>query len=161
VADLPRRCCLYLFTPAEAAIRDAVQVVEAAGCDVRLTKAVMLLTDAQAWVADFVDGVAPEDHYPRPTLAERIRTPEFKAAVAVHRARLDAEELAEKAESRASALEEALRGLEWAAHTRNGRACPSCYGLQHGTEDVWESGHKKGCRLAALLAASGTGGGTR
>jgi hypothetical protein len=69
MSDITRRCRIDLFTPAEQAIREAALAVEAAGCDVRLTTAVMLLGDARAWVADFVDGVAPEDHYPRPASA--------------------------------------------------------------------------------------------
>lgn len=63
--ELPRRNCVYKFTPAEKAIWDAVQAVENAGCDVRLTKAVILLEDALAWVADFVDSVPEEAHYPK------------------------------------------------------------------------------------------------
>ena len=69
MSEIPRRIRIDLFTPAEKAIYDAVQAVEAAGCDVRLTNAVVLLSDARAWVADFVDGVPPEDHYPRPAPA--------------------------------------------------------------------------------------------
>jgi hypothetical protein len=65
MSDIPRRSRIDLFTPAEQAIREALLAVEAAGCDERLTKAVTLLADAQAWVADFVDGVVPADHYPR------------------------------------------------------------------------------------------------
>lgn len=63
--EIPRRSCVDRFTPAEKAIRDALLAVEAAGCDVRLTKAVTVLADAQAWVADYVDGVPVEEHYPR------------------------------------------------------------------------------------------------
>jgi len=54
--DLPRRIHMELWTPAERAIHDAVQVVEAMPADVRLTEAVQLLGQAQAKVADFVDG---------------------------------------------------------------------------------------------------------
>lgn len=46
------------MTAAERAIYDAVAVVEAAGADVRLTDAVILLGAARDSVADFVDGVA-------------------------------------------------------------------------------------------------------
>lgn len=63
-----RRNRIDLFTPAEKAIFDAVGVVEAAGADVRLTKAVCLLQEARAAVADFVDGVEPK---PEPVLEKR------------------------------------------------------------------------------------------
>lgn len=53
----PRRIQLNRFTAAERAIYDAVQVVEAAGADVRLTDAVVLLQAARDSVADFVDGI--------------------------------------------------------------------------------------------------------
>jgi len=53
----PRRIRLDRLTPAEMAIHDAVQAVEHAGCDVRLTNAVVLLQQAREEVADFVDGV--------------------------------------------------------------------------------------------------------
>lgn len=57
----PRRASIDKFTPAEKAIHDAVQVVEAAGCDARLTDAVILLQKAGESVADFVDGVPVPD----------------------------------------------------------------------------------------------------
>lgn len=50
-----RRNRIDLFTPAEKAIFDAVGVVEAAGAHPHLTKAVCLLQEARAAVADFVD----------------------------------------------------------------------------------------------------------
>ncbi len=53
--DIPRRCRLDLNTPAERAIYDAMQEVEKAGADVRLTDAVILLGEARDAVADFVD----------------------------------------------------------------------------------------------------------
>lgn len=55
----PRRNRVDLFTPAEKAIYDAVQEVEKAGADVRLTHAVIKLSEARDLVADFVDGVNP------------------------------------------------------------------------------------------------------
>lgn len=64
--EIPRRIRIDLFTPAERAIYDAVQAVEAAGCDVRLTHAVNKLQEARALVADFVDGVPFGEGYPRP-----------------------------------------------------------------------------------------------
>lgn len=60
-SDIPRRHRMDQWTPAEKAIFDAVQVVEHAGADPRLTDAVRLLDDAQRAVADFVDGVP--DHF--------------------------------------------------------------------------------------------------
>ncbi len=53
----PRRIRRDQWTPAEKAIQDAVDVVEAAGCDPRLTNAVNLLAQARECVADFVDGI--------------------------------------------------------------------------------------------------------
>lgn|GEM_PF-1348155 len=55
--EIPRRIRIDKLTPAELAIRDAVLAVEAAGCDPRLTDAVVLLGQAKEKVADFVDGV--------------------------------------------------------------------------------------------------------
>lgn len=52
----PRRNRMDLWTPAEKAIYDAVQAVEAAGCDPLLTDAVNLLQEARDKVADFVEG---------------------------------------------------------------------------------------------------------
>jgi hypothetical protein len=43
------------MTPAELAIREAIRVVEEAGCDVLLTDAINLLSQAQDKVADFID----------------------------------------------------------------------------------------------------------
>ncbi len=59
--DIPRRARIDLFTPAEKAIWEAVQAVEAAGCDVRLTNAVIKLQEARGLVADYVDGLPRED----------------------------------------------------------------------------------------------------
>jgi len=55
-SDIPRRCYVDKMTPGELAIREAIRVVESLGADVRLTKAVMLLVEAQDKVADFIDG---------------------------------------------------------------------------------------------------------
>jgi hypothetical protein len=55
--SIPRRSKLTELTPAERAIYDAVQVVEAMPADVRLTDAVVLLQAARASVADYIDGV--------------------------------------------------------------------------------------------------------
>jgi hypothetical protein len=50
-----RRSCIYLLTPAEKAVYDAVQAVEKAGADVRLTDAVVLLQQAREKLADYFD----------------------------------------------------------------------------------------------------------
>lgn len=52
---IPRRVRVDKMTAAELAIRTAIEVVEAAGADVRLTDAVILLGAAKDSVADFVD----------------------------------------------------------------------------------------------------------
>jgi hypothetical protein len=51
----PRRSCIYLLTPAEKAVYDAVQAVENVGADVRLTDAVMLLQQVREKLADYFD----------------------------------------------------------------------------------------------------------
>lgn len=53
--SIPRRIRVDLNTPAELAIRNAVQVVEEAGADPLLTDAVVLLDEARSKVADYVD----------------------------------------------------------------------------------------------------------
>ncbi len=55
VDGFPRRNRIDLQTPAEKAIRDAVQAVEEAGADERLTSAVILLGEALDKVADYVE----------------------------------------------------------------------------------------------------------
>jgi hypothetical protein len=54
---IPRRIDVRRNTPAELAIRAAVDAVEMAGCHPLLTAAVILLAQAREKVADFVDGV--------------------------------------------------------------------------------------------------------
>lgn len=53
--DIPRRIRVDLNEPAELAIRNAVKEVEKVGADIRLTKAVILLSEARELVADFID----------------------------------------------------------------------------------------------------------
>lgn len=53
--EIPRRNRLDLNTPAEKAIYDAMQEVEKAGADVKLTEAINLLSKAKDLVADYVD----------------------------------------------------------------------------------------------------------
>lgn len=57
---IPRRIRRDQMTPAELAITDAMRVVEEAGCDVRLTRAVILLGQARSLVADYVDETASQ-----------------------------------------------------------------------------------------------------
>lgn len=51
----PRRIRVDLATPAETAIREAMQAVERAGAHLLLTDAVNLLAQAREKVADFVE----------------------------------------------------------------------------------------------------------
>lgn len=53
--DIPRRNRLDQMTPAELACRNAVAAIETVGCDDRLTRAQILIQQAQALVADYVD----------------------------------------------------------------------------------------------------------
>lgn len=55
MSNVPRRAQVNHWTDAERAIDAAVQAVEAAGADVRLSDAVNLLYEARMSVADFVD----------------------------------------------------------------------------------------------------------
>jgi len=55
MSDIPRRIRLDLMTPAELAITKAIEEVEKAGADVRLTNAVIKLSAARDHVADFID----------------------------------------------------------------------------------------------------------
>lgn len=52
---VPRRNMLDLNTPAELAIYNAMQEVEKAGADTKLTDAIMFLQKAKDCVSDFVD----------------------------------------------------------------------------------------------------------
>lgn len=54
-SEITRRARIDLWTPAEKAINDAVQIVEEMEADEKLTDAVILLGKAQNKVADFVD----------------------------------------------------------------------------------------------------------
>ena len=53
--EIPRRARVDQWTAAEHAIDAAVQAVEKAGADLRLSDAVTLLYEARQSVADFVD----------------------------------------------------------------------------------------------------------
>lgn len=56
----PRRACTDQHTPAEQAIRNASVKVEELGADLLLTHAVMKLQEAQALVADWLEGKVGE-----------------------------------------------------------------------------------------------------
>ena len=73
--EIPRRARVDLWTPAEKAIQDAVDVVESMAADARLTDAVNHLWEARQSVADYVDGVprrVPALVQERDTLARRV-----------------------------------------------------------------------------------------
>lgn len=55
MAEIPRRARIDLMCPAELAIRNAIELVEAMGADPALTDAVVHLSSAQESVADYVD----------------------------------------------------------------------------------------------------------
>ena len=55
IDGIPRRSRIDLYTPAEKAINDALEVVESTGAHPLLTDAVVLLGEAQDKVADFVE----------------------------------------------------------------------------------------------------------
>lgn len=44
-----------------------------------------------------------------------------------------------------------LESLEWAAHGRYGRQCPSCYGSMEEDWGYVEAGHEDNCELVRLL----------
>lgn len=52
---IPRRACLYLLTPAELAIKSAIQEIEKAGGSPGMTEAVNLLDAAFEKVADHIE----------------------------------------------------------------------------------------------------------
>lgn len=52
---VPRRRCVDRMTPAELACLRAIDEIEKLTADVRLTRAQVLISEAQALVADFVD----------------------------------------------------------------------------------------------------------
>ena len=59
--EIPRRSNMQTMTPEELFIGEAVDKVEAMGAHPHLTKAVNLLSDAKAAVADFVDKLEFKD----------------------------------------------------------------------------------------------------
>jgi len=55
MSNFPRRCYVDKLTPAELAVRAAIHKVESVGADPLLTDVVVLLNEAAAKLADFVD----------------------------------------------------------------------------------------------------------
>jgi hypothetical protein len=53
--NISRRSKVYLFSPAEKAIYDALQLIESIGADPRLTAASVLLSQAREKLADYID----------------------------------------------------------------------------------------------------------
>ncbi len=115
IDGIPRRNRVYMFSPAERAIWDAAQAVEAAGCDPRLTRAVNLLHEARESVANYVDGVptAPFGHISKADECQTDEEPE----VAALRAKL----------AKYEAVVEAARGLNLAAYLVDFTADPDRY----------------------------------
>jgi len=73
-----RRNHLQQNTPAELAIHNAVQEVEKAGADQKLTEAVILLGKAKDLVGDYVDGTPEESAKPKElSYGEKIVRSEF------------------------------------------------------------------------------------
>lgn len=99
------------MTPAELAIHNAIGVVEEAGCDVRLTNAVVLLGEAKDYVADFVDGV-PE----KPLEVYRLRAEESRLIVRLQEEREASRKLAEMLERANRDLANAQRDLLLTGH---------------------------------------------
>lgn len=57
---IPRSNRLYLNVPAELAINTSINEVENLGCDVKLTEAIKLLSEAKGLVAKFIDETLKE-----------------------------------------------------------------------------------------------------
>ncbi len=53
--DMPRRIQLDKMEPVEKTIREAMEMVEYMGADVKLTDAIMKLDEALGLVSDFID----------------------------------------------------------------------------------------------------------
>lgn len=52
---IPRRERIDLYTPIEKAIYKVIQMIEEKEADINLTKAIILLEEAQDKVADYID----------------------------------------------------------------------------------------------------------
>jgi len=132
--DIPRRAILERMTDAEKAIRDVIQVVEAVGCDVRLTDAVILLSCAKDSVSDYVDGI------------ERRRTVEITDG-------LEVSSTGEEINRLKAALKAVTDDMDRAGSDSYGMPeCPWCWRGPDGDE------HNADCELLAaraLLAGDG------
>jgi hypothetical protein len=74
IDGFPRRSRIDHYTPAESAIRAALLAVEEMGAHTLLTEAVVLLSDAQSKVADFVE--LPDRARYEPTAAQPVVAPD-------------------------------------------------------------------------------------
>ncbi|MEP6756357.1 MAG: hypothetical protein ABJA67_12710, partial [Chthonomonadales bacterium] len=61
--EFARRIQMQKWSQAEKVIADARRFVDAGPADVRLTKAVVALSDAQAHVADYIDEMGIPDQW--------------------------------------------------------------------------------------------------
>lgn len=77
-SEIPRRCRMDLWTPAERSIFDAVQAVEAVGAHPLLTDAVVMLTAARRKVADFIDLPPTEQNHNERRESDMPRYPKIK-----------------------------------------------------------------------------------
>lgn len=151
--SFPRRICMDEWTPAELAIHEAVQAVEEAGADVRLTRAVILLQRARESVADYVDG-APRDEGGAPPEEDMLST-DTRAALAEQLTRMAREgefafehgEHAVLTHYRIDVLLAAARALRLAAESEDALAapplsaagkCPSC-GSDDTSRNTWRN----------------------
>ena len=135
----PRRIRMDRWTPAERAIYDAIQVVEAAGADERLTDAVILLGRAKDRVADYVDGIVPGSYEAEERAVERgleERAPEAVPGAREYATywRNDAIEAAAKIAERYDANPHCvadIRALRSGPAASEERICPRC-GIRDG-----------------------------
>lgn len=107
--QFPRRNNIDRLTPAERAIYDATQAVEALPADVRLTEAVILLGQARDKVADYVDnpaGQASREQCEMPTApAALVAAEQERGAVGISAERRKEITISTEAYYRALALE--------------------------------------------------------
>jgi hypothetical protein len=80
INEIPRRIRLDLNTPAELAIRQAVDTVEEAGAHPLLTDAVNLLSLAREKVADFVE-LSPDPDYVHPVTRNFVKKSRIVEAI--------------------------------------------------------------------------------
>jgi hypothetical protein len=68
--SIPRRNCLNLRTRTELAIDEAIAEVEQLAPDVRLTNAIVKLTEARTLVSDYIDGILATSTFKDRLIAE-------------------------------------------------------------------------------------------